>query len=82
MAEITIRLRPSGPLVIEGASALDGILKIVDKNGNAFPLPANKPVIALCRCGHSSNKPFCDGAHKNCGFLAEELAPNPPSAET
>jgi CDGSH-type Zn-finger protein len=83
MAEITIRLRPNGPLVIEGTSALDGLLKIVDQNGNPFPIPANKPVVALCRCGQSSNKPFCDGAHKACGFLAEELAPmNPPAPPT
>ena len=61
MAEITIRLRPNGPLVIEGTSALDGLLKIVDQNGAAFPIPANKPVVALCRCGQSANKPFCDG---------------------
>lgn len=62
MAEITIRLRPNGPLVIEGTSALDGLLKIVDQNGAAFPIPANKPIVALCRCGQSANKPFCDGA--------------------
>jgi CDGSH-type Zn-finger protein len=81
MAEITIRLRPNGPLVIEGATALDGLLKIVDQNGTPFPIPANKPVIALCRCGQSANKPFCDGAHKACGFLAQELAPMPPPAQ-
>ena len=83
MAEITIRLRPNGPLVIEGSSALEGLLKIVDQNGNAFPIPANKPVVALCRCGQSSKRPFCDGTHKACGFLAEDLAPTepPPQAQ-
>jgi CDGSH-type Zn-finger protein len=81
MAEITIRLRPNGPLVIEGTSALDGLLKIVDQNGTAFQIPANKPVVALCRCGASAKKPFCDGAHKACGFISEELAaaPSPPA---
>ena len=77
MAEITIRLRPNGPLIIEAASPLDGLLQIVDQNGTPFPIPANKPVVALCRCGQSSKKPFCDGTHKACGFISEELAPPP-----
>lgn len=71
---ITVRCRPNGPLVIEGEFTL------LDHQGQPFPLPTNKPAIALCRCGQSKNKPFCDGAHKSCGFLAEELAPPPPQA--
>ena len=78
MADIKIRLRPNGPLVIEAAGPLVTAIEIVDHQGGAFTIPVNKPVVALCRCGHSANKPFCDGAHKTCGFLAEELAP-PPS---
>lgn len=50
---------------------------VVDHEGNPFELPTNKPTIALCRCGESKRKPFCDGAHKECGFVAEELA-SPP----
>jgi CDGSH-type Zn-finger protein len=38
-------------------------------------LPTHKPLVALCRCGQSQSKPFCDGAHKSCGFEAGELAP-------
>ncbi|MCH2666283.1 CDGSH iron-sulfur domain-containing protein, partial [bacterium] len=30
--------------------------------------------IALCRCGATENKPFCDGAHKNCGFSSSVKA--------
>ena len=80
MPEITIRLRPNGPLLIESSGPLDQTVKIIDHQGNAFALPANKPAISLCRCGQSSNKPFCDGTHKTCGFMAVELAqpPAPP----
>jgi CDGSH-type Zn-finger protein len=69
MTPVTIRVRPSGPLVIEGE------VTVVDQHGNAFPLNRDKPLVALCRCGHSANKPFCDGSHKTCGFQALEIAP-------
>lgn len=72
MAEpITIRLRENGPLVIQGP------IKIVDHQGNEFAIPPGKDTIALCRCGHSKNKPFCDGTHRTCGFQAVELAIKP-----
>ena len=63
-----IRVRDDGPLVIEGP------LTLVDADGNAFELPVNKPLVALCRCGQSKNKPFCDGSHKTCGFSASQRA--------
>ncbi len=65
---VTIRLRENGPLVITGA------IRIVDHQGNAFALPAGKENVALCRCGQSQSKPFCDGAHRQCGFQAADLA--------
>jgi len=68
---LIIRLRENGPLVIKG------VVKVVDHNGNDFPIPEGKDTIALCRCGQSKNKPFCDGSHRQCGFLAGELAPVP-----
>jgi CDGSH-type Zn-finger protein len=70
--KLTIRLRENGPLVLPAK------FKIVDHQGNEFVLPAGKENIALCRCGASKVKPFCDGSHKACGFAAGELAP-PPS---
>ena len=73
MAGVTIRLRPNGPLVI------DGPVTLIDHLGQAFTPPSDKPLLALCRCGHSAKKPFCDGAHKTCGFVAEETAPPPPT---
>jgi CDGSH-type Zn-finger protein len=65
---ITIRCRENGPLVIQAP------IKIVDHLGNEFAIPAGKEVIALCRCGQSKNKPFCDGSHRACGFQAVEIA--------
>jgi CDGSH iron-sulfur domain-containing protein 3 len=69
MSEVRIRMRPSGPLVIEGPFTL------VDSQGNPFSLVTDKPAIALCRCGQSANRPFCDGSHKACGFNSDERAP-------
>jgi CDGSH iron-sulfur domain-containing protein 3 len=73
MSPVTIRLRDNGPLVI------DGPVTIVDALGNAFTIDTTKPAIALCRCGQSGKKPFCDGAHKGCGFESIERVPSPPS---
>jgi len=69
MPELTIKVRDNGPLLIEGP------LTVVDAAGNRFSIPTGKPAVALCRCGQSHNKPFCDGAHKACGFMAAERAP-------
>ena len=68
---ITIRCREDGPLVVELPSDAETrglVLRVTDHLGREFPLPDHKPSVALCRCGHSANKPFCDGAHKGCGF--------------
>ena len=71
MADVTIRMRPNGPFLVEGAFTL------TDSEGNAFPLDPAKPAYALCRCGHSANKPFCDGAHKGCDdYQSDEKAPS------
>jgi CDGSH-type Zn-finger protein len=69
MAEVTIRLRANGPILVTGP------FKLTDSAGNEFQLDSAKGNIALCRCGQSSNKPFCDGSHKACGFTADERAP-------
>ncbi len=72
MAEpLVIRCRENGPLVIQGT------VKITDHQGNEYPLPVGKENVALCRCGQSRTKPFCDGSHRQCGFQAAELASGP-----
>lgn len=70
MSTVNIRCRENGPFVVEGEFTLK------DHKGNVFPLNVDKPAIALCRCGASSNKPFCDGSHRNSNFQADELAPD------
>jgi CDGSH-type Zn-finger protein len=70
MPEVTIRTRTDGPLVVEGD------FRLVDSQHNPFPLElGEKKGIALCRCGASVKRPFCDGAHRQCGFESDERAP-------
>lgn len=68
MSDVSIRIRDNGPLLVEGSFTL------LDGEGNPLPLDPSKPAFALCRCGASANKPFCDGAHKGCDFQAETRA--------
>ncbi len=55
----TIEERENGPLVVKGLHRMTG------PDGEEIEV---KPVMALCRCGGSKNKPFCDGSHKTNGF--------------
>ena len=48
-----------------GSYRITGDVQLVDAEGNVFE---TKPSFSLCRCGHSSKKPFCDGTHKKIGF--------------
>jgi CDGSH-type Zn-finger protein len=63
MATKTI-IRNNGPIRLEGDFSIE------DQNGNVYGL-AGRTVISLCRCGHSANKPFCDGSHGREGFQSE-----------
>ncbi len=46
-----------------GSLKIDGEFEIVDQQGNNYGLQG-RTIVSLCRCGRSSNKPFCDGSHK------------------
>lgn len=59
---VKVTLRTNGPLMVEGD------VKLVDVDGREIASPG--PKIFLCRCGASSAKPFCDGAHNRVGFQA------------
>jgi CDGSH-type Zn-finger protein len=67
---VVIRCRENGPLVVRGP------VKIVDHQGNELTPPPGKENIALCRCGQSRTKPFCDGSHRTCGFQSGSTAPS------
>lgn len=56
-----VEARENGPLMVANVTSLTGT------DGQSIE---TKPVMALCRCGLSQNKPFCDGAHKREGFDA------------
>ena len=72
MSDVEIRVTKNGPYLVSGP------IELVDADGNTQT--AEKDMIALCRCGASENKPFCDGTHSKIGFAAAEAAV-PESAE-
>lgn len=67
MDDVTIKVRENGPYLVTGEFTL------TDAAGNRIEPPPGKGV-ALCRCGGSQNKPFCDGTHSRVGFAAAEAA--------
>ncbi len=74
MSDVKIQVKPNGPLLVTGDVAL------VDGAGSAFGL-GGRTTISLCRCGHSANKPFCDGSHNRAGFQSDTPARDlPPPA--
>ena len=66
----TITPYRDGPLIVRGD------FRLLDQDGNA--IDPGRGTIALCRCGKSGIKPFCDGSHKHKGFEDDAM----PSAET
>lgn len=55
-----LRFYPDGPLLVRGD------FEMIGRDGN--PLPRTRATVALCRCGRSSIKPYCDGSHKLSRF--------------
>jgi len=66
MADVEIKVRDNGP------NRVAGPIRLVDATGAEFTLAGE--VIFLCRCGHSENKPFCDGTHQKVEFKSEPRA--------
>ena len=65
-----IEIMDDGPLIVSDLNSLE------DGEGNGLAI---KKKVALCRCGASGNKPFCDGSHKGAGFKSS-LSPAESSA--
>ena len=61
---ITIKVAENGPLLV------DGDFNLIDAQGNEIPVKKR----ALCRCGGSTMKPFCDGTHSKIGFQGASAA--------
>jgi uncharacterized Fe-S cluster protein YjdI len=59
-AETIVETVPNGPLMVYGNVSIKNNEGVITKKNNAT---------AFCRCGGSSNKPFCDGSHKKNGFV-------------
>jgi CDGSH-type Zn-finger protein len=64
---VKISIRPNGPYLVEGD------VEVMDVNGNKIDT-SSRPKFALCRCGASVTKPFCDGTHSKISFQAAEAA--------
>jgi CDGSH-type Zn-finger protein len=73
MSDGGARITPyrDGPILVRGPFTL------VDQDGNE--ITTHQKTIALCRCGRSARKPFCDGTHKATGGRAES-GPQPRPA--
>ncbi len=65
MAEVTIEVIKNGPYIVKGE------VELRDAGGKSYPIEKR---MALCRCGASTEKPFCDGTHSKIGFEAAEKA--------
>jgi len=68
VAGVEIKARENGPYRVEGP------VRLIDADGTEYDLAERGDVIALCRCGASTTKPFCDGTHSRTGFDAAERA--------
>ncbi|MDY5589537.1 MAG: CDGSH iron-sulfur domain-containing protein [Arcanobacterium sp.] len=84
MADMHIRVLPNGPFEVTGGVPLDE--KIIRPDGHGYRWENGRELeqreeYHLCRCGHSKNAPFCDGTHRQIGFVGRETAAKEPYVE-
>ena len=74
-----IKITKNGPYLVDAGIPLKEVNTATNREGNVIAYAEEKDhgltnaVTALCRCGHSANKPFCDGHHAQVGFDGTEL---------
>src|ERR1700750_2981326 len=78
-----VTISKDGPYMVTGAVPLSRQTIVTDSEGGSERWQegetlAGRETYALCRCGHSNNKPFCDGTHANIGFDGTETASREP----
>ena len=61
--QVEIKVRDDGPYKVTGP------VRLIDAEGNVFEYTDDRPM-ALCRCGQSRTKPFCDSSHKEADFAS------------
>ena len=67
MSDVKVVVKDNGPFLVTGS------ITVTDADGNTFDT-GGKETVALCRCGASERRPFCDGSHNRCEFKAAERA--------
>ncbi|WP_263118574.1 CDGSH iron-sulfur domain-containing protein [Cellulomonas sp. RIT-PI-Y] len=73
-APVVLVACPDGPILVRGE------VEIRDADGAV--VPRRRSTVALCRCGASAIKPFCDGSHKAIGFRTDDEGSRPPEPLT
>ena len=85
-AKFKVKVSKNGPYIVSGGVPLSEQIMCIDeegqchgwKEGQKYP---QQETYALCRCGHSGNKPFCDGIHNNIKYIGAETASRKPYRE-
>jgi CDGSH-type Zn-finger protein len=83
--QVSVAVRKDGPYIVSGNVALAEQVIVADANGDAVRWQQGQPYdvprqYALCRCGQSSKRPFCDGTHVKLGFDGTEVSTRTPYA--
>jgi CDGSH-type Zn-finger protein len=81
--DMKVTVTKNGPYLVQGAVPLSRQTIVADNDGNSISWRTDAQLeaaetYALCRCGHSANKPFCDGSHVRVGFDGTETASREP----